>query len=443
MLSRKNLVVLIAAMISITACSSNKTDSNKPGFSKVRIDSEGIKNDRALSSSEKAEKLALAAEQLVTAQSFMYANEVADAALAVDANNKRAQLIKNLIAPAMEMKGILTRIKPLAERNAESKAEYDKAILNVSKIPNSAIKKFLMDNGTPIKNENQAQTVISGVQQKWTGLRMWLKANKNIEMSLNIPAEYSEQAIRTQIRDCDVQVVETGVYDLECDLSGALTVKLNQADLEAAQQIVAGNEIMLNLYNGYNLSGSIAIADKYKNQRGVTKLVIDDLLRTSEFGVLRDGQGIRNILSMGLDAVAGIRYAQKIQSELCPRGEHAKGNRKGYLFKEGLCVQQDNATLGNGSSTYQTFGDLMKTIELALNGSNITQTFRGRLGEIETEIKPSAIFANPIQNVRSLTPLRYDRCGKVVGTRDATLGGVFVNGDANAVLLLSKDSCLQ
>jgi hypothetical protein len=278
---------------------------------------------------------------------------------------------------------------------------------------------------------------------------LWFKDNKDVELTLHIPGEFSEQTIRSQARDCEAKRLKLGVFELTCDFTNILEIKINQADVEILQQIAAGMQIYANLMNAYDLSGSIAVADKYSDQEPGARIVINELLKNKDFGVLRSSHGLNGILAMGLDAVAGVRWAQAMQKELCGQGE-GNENRPGFLFKEGLCIQQDSEELNAGAKAdlknqgrYNTFGDVMKTVELALRGGNILATFAGRMGEIETEINPAAFFNNPISDVRRLTPLKFDKCGQVVNVADSFGGGVFVRGDLNAVLLLDKDECLH
>jgi hypothetical protein len=441
MFARKPLIGALALAVVLSACTSKKNE--KPGLTKITVNSMGIFEDQTINSTEKGEKLALAAEQLMTAQSFMYADEVASVALSVDANNKRAQLIKALVAPAMVTKGILERVKPIAYRTNTSRQEYDKSIEGMLSAPNSALKTFLFDGQQDIKTEKDAQKVISQIHAAFDRLRVWLKENKDLELTLHVPAEFTEQTLKTQAEKCAADQISRGVYEINCDFTHALELKVNQADLEAAQHLAAGYEIYISLLNSYDLSGAIATSDKFSQvQKPGDGVILRALLKNKDFGVLRDGAGLKSILDMGLDALAGVRWAQKIQNDLCPNGLASSTNRDGYVLSAGICVDQDDRAI-EGDSKYRTLGDVLKAVELALRGGNVVATFTGSLGTIDTEIKPSAFFANPVKDIRSMTPVRYDACGAVIGTADPTLGGVFVRGDANAVLLLDKDSCVK
>lgn len=439
MFARKPLSGMIVAALTLSACT-GKFGRDRGNFTKITVNSSEILNDSSLSPKDKAENLALAAEQLVTGQSFMYADEVASAALSVDSGNKRAQLIKALVAPSMTLKGVLERVKPIAYRNERSRQEYDKTLAGLSKMPNSALKSFLFTGQPDIKNEKDAQKFIGQIQGAFEGLRQWFKDNKNVEMTLHLPAEFTEQAVRDQGQKCAAEQVSKGVFEVECDFSRALEVNINQADIEVAQQIMAGYVIYLSLYNSYDLSGVIATSDKFSSQPDVKgKIVFEELLKNKDYGVVRDEAALKNILSMGIDAIAGLRWAQKLQKQLCPSGQGVDSNRPGFLVASGICVDQDSKPLEDSTDPqYRTFGDVMKAVELVLRGGVISATFNGALGSITTDIKPSAIFANPIKDVRNLMPLTYDKCENVVGTADNTLGGIFVRGNANSVLQLDR-----
>lgn len=438
---RKHIACALVTVVTFSACTpSQKRDSGI----KTTVNASEIMNDSSLNPEQKAEKLALAAEQLATAQSFMYADEVASQALTVNPGNIRAQLIKRLVAPMMTLKGAMTRIAPIAKRTADSRARYEKALADLDKWPDSAVKTFLTEGQEDIRNEKEAQDLLGRVEGAFDNLRTWIRDNKKTEIELNIPGEFTQAAIRDAANKCVARAIRSGVYEIECDVKRALKIKLNPADMEALQHLVAGYQIYVGTYNTYDLSGSISVADKYRGQSGQRDRIIADLLKTKEFGTLRAGNTLQKITAMGLDALQGYRYAQGLQAELCPNGQEQAELREGFLFSRGICVDQDSKVISQDpSSPYQTVGAVLRVVEAALRGSSIDFTFAGRMGTIDTEIKPSAFLNSPIADVRSLMPVRYDSCGKVIGTKDNTLGGVFVRGDANAVLLLSKDSCNQ
>ena len=433
MLKYTKIISLLMASALFTACTSDKKD-------KQVIDTSGILKANNMTAEEKSEELSLSAEQLMAGTSFMYADAVAEVALAFNKDNKRAQLIRALTAPAMKFKGIMSRIKPVAERNERSKASYQRQMDRINKAPNHALKTFLLSGAPDIKNEKDIQALIQEVTQAITNLRLFFKNNKDVNLTLNIPGEKMQKnALDNAIEDgCYWEQSSEGYYEWICEedpnLSETLQVKLNRADMEALQQVVAGYEIYFKLLNSYTLDGAFAVGDKYRDvYESPRNQIREELLANPEFGKLRNKASLSSILEMGLDAVSGARWALKIESELCPEGYPVSTNRKGHLFKEGLCL-----TSYAQRKTDEPIASFLDKAELVLSGGIIDATFRG----YNTQTKYSAVFSNPIQDVRNLG-LKFDACGNISEAADQTFGGVLVNNDAAKVIEATKKECYQ
>jgi hypothetical protein len=145
--------LLLLTLGTLASCSQGiKQADSKPGY--AIINTNEIHADASLASPEKAEKLALAAEQLMTPTSFMYADLVLDQALALDASNLRAKFYKAVVATPMSLKGIAARIKPLAARDLESLRRYNEAIAN---LPESGLKNFFLTDRAIFKMKRMSK----------------------------------------------------------------------------------------------------------------------------------------------------------------------------------------------------------------------------------------------------------------------------------------------
>jgi hypothetical protein len=426
MLLRKSLMALALCSITATACSHKHHQVVKT------IDTKSIRNDSSLNSSQKAERLALAAEQLVSPGSFMYAKDVVDQALSIDSDNKRAQMIDALIAPLMATKGILERVKPIAERNEKSKAKYEEVMAKVDKKPAHALKTFLLDGKQDIVTEADAQSFTDSIRNAFDKQRTFFKNNKNLDLTFNLSDLFSAAALNKE-DSCYMDTDESGVYKeycLEDTTPAVLEYKLNRADNEAIQQIAAGMEIYISLLNSYDVSGALAVSDKYDNTNANSNEVREELLKNKSFGTLRGSSGLNGIVSMGMDAISGIRYAAAAQDELCPAGVKDKSNRPEYVFTQGICIS-------DRKDTENPLENILKTVELALKGEAISHKFTGDKGEYTTVVTPVSILMGSVKDVRDLG-LGFNQCGNVVGVGDATLGGVFPRKDVNVVLNLDN-----
>ncbi len=407
--------ILIASM---SACTS------KPK-SKM-IDMNSIAADQTLSPIDRAEQLALAAEALMTPTSFMYADLVLDQALSADPKNKRAGFYKAFNADKMSLKGILSRLKPIATATAEGRRSYNELL---EQIPNHAVRTFLLAGPEDIKNEKGIQAFTDELAAAYAKFRTHLKTNKDTELTLNLNDWGGGAAFEHATRTCVTEQIDRGVYEIKpCDNSKVLQVSLNRADNEMLQQMVAGLEVYLAMYTAYDMTGAIATSEKFKNKKASNKQITRELMRYKDFGVYRATSALSKIAGLGIDAIAGVRWAAKLQSELCPQGQAEPNTRKGHLFSSGICISQTNK---DGTQLEET----LALVESVLKGS----TMKIRYGiddngqPLMTEIKPAALVLSPIQDLKSLRPV-YNECDNMVSVADDTFGGMYPNHDGNEIL---------
>jgi hypothetical protein len=425
----KTLTKSLAVMASLSAMVACSPSNQKNGI--TTLNPGAIIGDKTLTSAEKAEKLALAGEQLTTPTGFMYADLVFDQALSLDSNNTRAKFYKSLLATPMALRGIMARVKPLAYSAPKSKKKFDEAVKN---IPNSGLKTFLFDGSGDIKNEKDIQGFINQIYDAQDQFRNFLKKNKSIELTLNLNDWAIAGSIKKTLEECSVSQVSEGVYDVkQCDLTRSLEVKINRADIEALQQITAGYQIYLATLISYDATGTIALSKKYEGKNASNKTIYKELAQNADFGKLRNPDALKNIVSMGIDAVAGIRWASQIQNELCQYGKEHKNNRNGFLFNLGLCVKTENE---DGSK----LEDVLRVVDTVLAGQSITVEV-GRNQEIRTIARPTAVLENPVSDLKSLRPV-FNSCDNIQSVADDSLGGIFPNHDGKEVLA-SSSQCLK
>ncbi len=420
--------LLLLTLGTLASCSQGiKQADSKPGY--AIINTNEIHADASLASPEKAEKLALAAEQLMTPTSFMYADLVLDQALALDASNLRAKFYKAVVATPMSLKGIAARIKPLAARDLESLRRYNEAIAN---LPESGLKKFLFDGQGDIQNEKDVQAFVDSIYNAQDKLRLFLKANKNSSLTLNMSDWGIPGVFGQVIKDCAVEQTSSGTFSMKlCDIRKSVQVELNRADFEAAQYMSAGIQMYTSAITAYDFSGSIDVALKNKNIPLTSAQIWKKLIRTSDFGTLRNTKVLQNIPGMGLDAVMGIRWAISMQDELCPAGHEEPSARRGFLFSKGICLNDGSREQNDAME------NVLKVIDLALAGHAVEIK---KNGEEKSEMKPVVLLESPIQDLKTLDP-KFNDCGQISQISDESLGGSLPNNDANDILKGSSAGC--
>jgi hypothetical protein len=418
-----NKLATLLTLATLVSCAEN----SKPAASKGNIlDSNKVLNNDSLSSSDKAEELALIAEQLATPTGFMYADLILDQALKLDSNNLRANFYKALLAQPMALKGAMKRIKPLAQRDLESLNRYNEAISN---LPESALKTFMFDGQENIRTEKDVQGFVDEIYNAQEKFRLFLKQNKNQVITLNMSDWGKASTFSQTVKECAVEQVGTGTFSLKaCDLRKSLQIELNRADMEALQYITAGSQIYLSLITAYDVSGAINVAQNTKGQTLTNADAWRKLARNADFGKLRNTRVLQNIPEMGLDAIIGIRWAISMQDELCPTGQETTGARKGQLFSKGLCIT--NTTNEDGS----TLEDSLRVIDLALTGGLVEIK---KNDQEKTDLKAVELLENPIADLKTLKP-SFNECDKVSSIADDSLNGSLPNNDANDILANSS-----
>ncbi len=426
------LVALAFLCLSALACSG--TDFEIPKNSNS-VDAAGIMADKNLSPPEKAEQLAKAAEQLVTVQGFAYASNIADLALQQDPSNLRAKFIRAVLAPIMVGKGILARVEPLAGRDPKLQEEYDKILADLeTKAPNSTYKSFLMDGQPDIRSENDIQNYYNSISQAFGVLRQFAKENKDSHLTVMTSDTFFEIMKRRLEDACEIVETAPWKYEYKCPSPvKMLEVDFSRADFEGVQQIAAGFELYYAFYNSYDLSGAIQVAIDQKGRENVpAQETIDALLKDPKFATLRDGNAFKKIKEMGVDAVVGMRWVLSNQDSLCPRGTSNPRNRLGSLFNFGICVS-------NPTDAAQT----VRKVASALAGRDIPVEFQNKYAQkYATVLNPASLMNSPIADLRSLTPLKFNKCNLLEGVGDPSVGGLLPKGDANTALV-HLNTCYQ
>lgn len=420
--ARKALAMTLLAATALTtaACGQHPGKVENP-----TINLASIKADPNLSSIEKAEKLAEAAEQLATPTGAVYADMIATEALSYDSKNVRARFWKAALGPAMEMRGIVNRVAPLAKTRNRWNKEYLKTVKYLkSKTPDKSVRDFMFDGPQDIKSEADIQETIARVTLKMDEFRQTLKDLKNEELVIQLNSEKTKEgALNSAIETCFVKEVSPWVFQWEnCELSTAFEVRLNRADFEAMQHVVAGYQIYVTALNAWDLSGVIQEAAETSGPRA-TEDVVASLIKNPAFGRIRQDHGLGVVPEMAKDLVVGVRYAMKMQSDLCPRGETSADNRAGYLFNSGFCVKADSALESR-----------LRAVDLLLSGSSTIIPVKVGHKELTLTADAKALFNSPLANIRQLLPVKKNHCGQVIGLGDGTVGGALPTGDLNLLL---------
>lgn len=420
------LAASVLFALNMVACSEIKQSSMNKSFDLAGI--QAGTSDGAESPKEEAEELALAAEQLAQSANFSYSLRLAKAALAVDPTNVRAKFWKATAGPIMQLKGLATRIEPLARKNNKNYRAYVQAKAELkAATPIKALNDFMFKGPKDIASEADIQETISRVTLKLDDLRKTLKEIRNEELTIyrtpeSVKSSDMEQAAQAT---CSAKETTPNVITLEnCDISKAYEVKLNSADFEAMQQAVAGMQIYVGVMNSYSLNGVIAASETAEQNGGD---VFAKLVANPEFGKLRDGRTIAVLPEIASDAVLAIRSGLALQAELCGSKSEGSFTREGHLFSSGGCSMPENSIEGT-----------LKVVDILTRGA-VSIGFESN-GKSESVAVDLVRFSKaPISDLRSVMPKTPVKCGEAPVLQDPTFGGLFPNGDISTILPTDSD----
>ncbi len=420
----QKIAVAALAVFALNACSKNDATPQQKAFSKGSIE-DAIASGQT-TPKEASEEMALAAEQLAQSANFSYAQRLAKLSLAVDPTNVRARLWNAILAPTMELKGIVTRLEPLAQKNPARYRQYLEEKAKIEKdVPVKSVRDFMLKGPKDVQSEEEIQATLSAITMRMDELRLTLKDLKNEELTIyrNPETVTDEDRWNESMKSCTASSENGTITVHGCDLTRAYQVKLNGADFMVMQQAVAGYQLYIGLLNTYSVHGAIEAADKSRNSTEIMTRLYND----PKFGKIRDGRNLAVIPDVALDAVLAARSAVQLQRDLCAQQGQSTWSREGYLIGEGSCELPDNR-----------FEAALQTIEMLAKGpADLFVNNKGRSTAVKVDLV--GFTRRPLIDVRSLqpTPVRTP-CGTRLEIGDKTLGGLFPQGDSG---LLDANDC--
>ena len=369
-----------------------------------------------------ADELALAAEQLAGPYTFMLSYKTASMALEKDPKNLKAQFYYKLFKGFEAFRGYAERIQPML-KTPQQLAEHQKWINN---FPNSPVKEFLTDKSKPVFNK--VSDMQSAVGQYFEGLiefRQFLKDNQAAQLELYLNPHVFENQLRQQlVNSCTYNEQPDGSYTVACKYDAVASKKLNTADLIALRQMVSG-WAMYSFLNNYTADGIELLDQKNPHKPMTNEERSQFLFSQAGFGKLRQGHTWSLLKDMGADLSSAIKWAQQYQSSVCPKGENAKNQRPGYLFNDGICIDQGNQA---------PVARFLAVLDQALQGVTRMELKTSNDQIVHMNVNAFAWSKNPIQDLRTVRPNHWNNCDQAISLADNTLGGVFVDGDFNILM---------
>lgn len=377
------------------------------------------KNTVVIEASEhmQATELADAGEQLVTPYTFMLADKVFDQALTKDPQNIKAQFYKNFLKRIMIFKGIYTRVAPLVRQKGNI-VDHNNVIKNM---PNAPLKSFLTEGKEDIKTAVDLQNMVAQYQTALSDFRNFLREHADAEFSINMNPYIFEQEIKNEWgKSCVVKKNTESNVEVECDLTDTATKKVNAADLMILRQYTAMELFAFTIYNSYSLEGYDKIAQESRGKDLSSEEQWNLINKSENILTLRKGNRMAQLKDIAVDVSSAIKWAAKYQDRLCPKGGSVAGQRKGFLFSEGLCL-----VLNTEQKEHLAW------LDSAIAGP-VTSEIQTAAGKVPFKIDYFAWSKNPPKDLRKLLPVnRKYSCNEKLELQDKSFGGIFVNSDAD------------
>ena len=400
----KTTLIATSLALALSACSEKSKESS------------GTENRIQVSAQMKSSELTDAAEQLVSPYTFMLADKVLDQALEKDGGNIKAQFYKNFLKRAMAMKGIAKRIAPL-QKTPKQKADYDKW---VNEFPESPLKSFLLDGKEDIHTYSQLADVLADYNRALNDFRKFLKVNQNAELTLNLNPYVFEKEINQELVNSCTWTGENGNYDIHCNYLNVAQKKLNVADMIALRQMTSGEMLYWSFYTAYDASVIEKAFETDQMKDKTQQEVLAYFQAQPSVGQLRKDHTLNLFPEIGSDFSAAMKWALQYQDRVCPKGPNVLNQRKGFLFKNGICAEP-----GTASSTEKT----LSLIDKAVGG--VFSLGIKKHGQTVDHIQTNLVqfVTAPPSDLKNVMPKQVDASGTVTDWTDRTMGGLFPDGD--------------
>lgn len=421
-------ILLIATIVFLFGCQPKEKITEK--IIEKPIESSEEKKLIQISEAMTDTELADSGEQLMLIHTIPLAEKAFKMALIKNPDNLKAQFYtEGFLKNYTVFKGILARIKPFVK--SQGKLKELETVIN--QIPNIPLRKYLIEGEGDIENVSDIQDFITEHQSNLNNFRKWLIKNYDKSLTLNLdPFWLAINAGAEGKHACELIDEKEG--KAVCNYNNIFQKKLAPADLMALRQMIAGQVLFYNFYTAYSFEGFDKLAKFDPQEKLTMEQRMNYLLEVAPNTLtLRKSNFMKEVLDIGADLAQAVRYAAEYHEQLCPKGNGSLRQRAGFLFHDGICLQDAKTPL--------------EKLELALQGittlkmlpsTKAEQNLSGSLHEVDVRVDAFAWFRNPVQDLKKLGPARYNDCGAGEGLLDKTFGGFFVDGNAENFVTFEK-----
>jgi hypothetical protein len=415
----------IAHAFALMACTPSPPESYTQEISVASI------TDSNLAPTVKADELASAAEDLMTAHGFDEANKTASLALKEDPKHLKAGLIKALTDVVLILRGLQIRLDPLMQKD---KANYPLLVKSFSegfqRLKMPFLEKLMVDGVPDITSETELLDYIDKVMGTLERLVLFTNEHRTEEVTLKAYPIFSNLLNSRYVKTCELKTNAKGDFEIACpDKSTRFQVMLNPADFEEIKLIATTYLFLLTYLGSYDISGIIeADIDRRAHPELPFQSFIETLLKNKNFGTLRKTARLSNLRTISSDILGSLHWFSSHLSFACPMGQADPSYRQGMLFFDALCVDP---------SFMSFFSEIIDHV----SGKPIVKILNNNGQPVSGQLDYLKFADHPLTDLRQLGHVTFNNCRDILNIGEPSMGGIFPNKDANFLLPLLQPRC--
>lgn len=414
---------LTVALASTLGCSRGTVQEKSPTVTEVQA----LAQAKSGAKEQAAETYARIGELLLSGDGITYAGGMFDKALAEDSSNRKAIFYSAFTDLLPLIQGFHSQAQSFL--TAEEKAKIEKVRARwIQSGYTEAVAAFF---GEPVRggNEQTAQAFIAKkvVPVIVSSIAKIERVEKLGGVELSIP-----QANLEFSKPKTVQVCFGGSYpdssgnyssywsctETRSNRSGPKDkqITVDAADLKVIKTYMRSILTSAKLATAYDLGGAATVAHQIsgaqKKGKKLTDRQIVNLIRAqADLGQLVDRDAILTIRDQ-YEQIAEDTIALEESSDLLCKNED---RRQGNFLIDSICVEIDFANRA------RTLLDLLKGV----TSIPVCSQASGPMLRVDLP----RLLANPVTDLKTQLPTRFDRAGKAMEASDPTFGGLFPDGD--------------
>lgn len=428
-----------------------------------------------------APELVAAGENLLSPQTLALADKAFELAAEKNKDDKKIQFYRLLTKRYLIFKGIVNRLKPLAEKTDS----VDRLNTFINGLPNKNLKEFLTiasNEQSLLHSEAEVQNVVKDYRIALIELQSFIKSVRSLSPIWEVPAQILPfDFLKSTNAICAFSISDSKEgfqADINCD--GVVTtrkVTLNIADLLVLQEQLNAELFASVLLTSYDLTGLSDFMKESATKPLSKKGQLEFFIQKVNLTLLKD-HGLGEVRNIGSSLNQTLNWVKEYQSGICPTtNQNPNPTRENNLYPGSLCVTEASPVnkllaqlemalkntpieiplkIQSASETTSTEQDQkqdqaqdtrsentpdQKTVQVE---ESKNQPEGQKLVDVEgimkgntkvIKVQPFAFFDRPVQNLSELLNFEWNAKGsEITQIKNKSLNGMLPDQDADELL---------